>query len=243
MEGRSTLNIGHHTNQCAHCPMSHACLPALLDKKTQQSAKYLHFHTRQLEPGDHLCRQGVATDHFYLIRSGMLKSYIDKEDGEEYVMDFYFPPELFGWEGIDEQQGAFSIVALEHSSVCEIPTEIFYALIREHPLLHRQFINMTAKRIHHENTKQLRTTAEQRLSQFLLMLTRHYKMLGFAHNICKLVMAHQDIANYLRLAPATVSRILHQLQNRNILTISRKEIFITNTEKLTELSHGFVPSI
>jgi CRP/FNR family transcriptional regulator, anaerobic regulatory protein len=238
METFSTQNIYRNTNKCKNCTLAKYCLPALMSDTEKNSAKYLNFPSRNLDPGEHLCRQGEKTNNFYLMRSGVLKSYINKADGDEYIMDFYFPPELFGWEGLDSNQLSFSIIALEHSSICEIPIKLFYSLISTYPLLQQQFINMTNRRIHNDNNKQLRTTAEQRLAHFMLCLKRHYKHLGFAHNMCKLVMTHQDIANYLRLAPATVSRILHQLQKRNILTISRKEIYITNDDKLSELAHG-----
>ena len=240
MEGTITQTVKTQTNSCTQCKMATYCFPALLDKQTLNDARYLHFNARALEPGEHLCRQGSVTGTLFFMRSGMLKSYYNKEDGEEYVMDFHFPPELFGWEGIDIKQSSFSIVALDYSNVCEIPIEHFKKLLAQQPLLQQQFIQMISQRIRNDNQKQLRTTAEQRISYFILQLANHYKQLGFPYNMCKLVMTHQDIANYLRLAPATVRRILHQMKSRNVLSIQRKKIYINNMDELTHLSKGLI---
>ena len=53
-------------------------------------------------------------------------------------------------------------------------------------------------------------------------------------------MTHQDIANYLRLAPATVSRLLHQLQSKNILSIQKKKIFVNDKPELTAIAKGLI---
>ena len=240
MEGTLTQTVKPQSNHCSQCKMAPYCIPAQLNNDSIKIAKYLTFHARSLEPGEHLCRQGTLTDSVFLIRSGMLKSYFDKEDGEEYIMDFHFPPELFGWEGIDKKQTAFSVIALDFSSVCEIPIQQLKSLLSKNPLILDQFFSLVNLRIRNDNRKQLRTTAEQRIAEFILQLVKHYKRLGFAYDMCKLLMTHQDIANYLRLAPATVSRLLHQLQSKNILSIQKKKIYINNKVELTAIAKGLI---
>ena len=240
MEGTLTQPVTAQSNHCSQCKMAPYCLPAKLDTDTIKIARYLTFHSRSLEPGEHLCRQGTLTDSIFLIRSGMLKSYFNKEDGEEYVMDFHFPPELFGWEGIDLKQTAYSVIALDFSYICEIPMPQLKQLLRKNPPILDQFFTLLNSRIRNDNRKQLRTTAEQRIAEFILQLVKHYKRLGFGYDMCKLLMTHQDIANYLRLAPATVSRLLHQLQSKNILSIQKKKIFVNDKPELTAIAKGLI---
>ena len=240
MEGTLARPLKAMTNHCSQCKMAQYCLPGQLQQEIIKSAKYLNFHSRSLEPGEHLCRQGTLMDSVFLIKSGMLKSYINKEDGEEYTMDFHFPPELFGWEGIDKKQTSFSVIALDFSNLCEVPVQQLKSLLSKNPLILDQFFNLINLRIRNDNRKQLRTTAEQRIAEFILQLTKHYKRLGYAYDMCKLLMTHQDIANFLRLAPATVSRLLHNLQSKNILTIQKKKIFINNKAELITIAKGLI---
>jgi CRP/FNR family transcriptional regulator, anaerobic regulatory protein len=241
MEGYIT-NRKPHTNQCSQCRISHLCLPAMLNKQLLQQSDEFIFNSRVLNPGEHLCHQGEKHSHLYLLRSGLLKSYINQENGDEFVMYFHLPPELFGWEGIDEEQLSFSIVALDYSNVCEIPLKQIESLIAKHPELQTQIFKLVNQTIRNNNIAMLKTTAEQKVSTFILLLSKHYKSLGYPHYHCQLSMTHQDIANYLRIAPETISRTLHQLQNRGLIKVYRKKIHINNIAELKRVSYGIRPN-
>ncbi len=232
------LNTTPQTNFCSQCRISHLCLPGTIQKTLLREAIDLNFHAKLLEPGEHLCHQGESHDHLYLLRSGLLKSYFNKEQGDELIMDFHLPPELFGWEGIDEKQLSFSIVALDFSNVCEISLQKLKEISNKHPEIQIQLLNMINRKIRINNTNMMRTTAEQRVSTFILALSEHYKSLGYPHYLCKLGMTHQDIANYLRIAPETISRILHSMQKRGIITVYRKKIYINNFDQLQQVAEG-----
>lgn len=238
MDSNKIHKLKSQTNYCAQCRVAQYCLPGVLNGLNAEDLNHFKFHAKLLEPGEHLCYQGEIHSHLYLLRSGLLKSYYNKEQGEELVMDFHLPPELFGWEGIDTEQRSFSIVALDYSNVCEFPIEQLKSLTRQHPNLYDRLLALFTKKLRHYNIHIMRTTAEQRVCAFLLSLSRHYKSLGYPHYLCKLGMAHQDIANYLRIAPETISRIFHKLQNQHLITVHRKKIYINNFEGLTELSEG-----
>ncbi len=237
MEGYIVKNKSH-TNQCSQCRISHLCLPATINKKLLQLSDEFIFNSRVLNPGEHLCHQGEKHEHLYMLRSGLLKSYINQENGDEFVMYFHLPPELFGWEGIDEEQLSFSIVALDYSNVCEIPLKKFELLIAQHPELQTQLFKLVNQTIRNNNIAMLKTTAEQKVSTFILLLSKHYKSLGYPHYHCQLSMTHQDIANYLRIAPETISRTLHQLQDRGLIKVYRKKIYINNIAELKRVSYG-----
>ncbi len=227
-----------HTNSCLDCRVAHLCLPAKIKKNVLSNTDQLQFHSKILNPGDHLCHQGEKHQHLYLLRSGMLKSYFNKENGDEFVMQFHLPPELFGWEGIDDEQLSFSIVALDYSNVCEIPLSQLNKLISLYPEIQSQVFALTNQTIRKNNITMLRTTAEQKVSTFILLLSKHNRSLGQPDFLCNLTMTHQDIANYLRIAPETISRILHNLQHRGLIKVTRKKIYINNIEKLHYVSNG-----
>jgi CRP/FNR family transcriptional regulator len=49
-------------------------------------------------------------------------------------------------------------------------------------------------------------------------------------------MARTDIANYLRLAPETVSRVLKRFQTDGLLSVDRRELELTNPDALEALA-------
>ena len=57
------------------------------------------------------------------------------------------------------------------------------------------------------------------MAAFLVGLSRRLAARGFSANRFQLTMARTDIANYLRLAPETVSRVLRRFQEEGLLRV------------------------
>lgn len=215
-------------NKCMDCMQASHCLlkDTVLPEPT--ILECFQFQSRILKKGEHLCYQGQQSDNLYIIRSGMLKSYYIKPHGEEFVMGFYLPPDLFGFEGIDETYRSIGIMALEHSNICLIPAEKMQQLTQKTPQLSIQLMRMVSRRIHQDNVALLRTTAQQRVATFLLQFASRHQQLGFSHNSLTLPMPHQDIANYLRMTANTISRIFHEWENKKIIDIRKHVIYLLN---------------
>ncbi len=224
------------SNKCKYCRLSTLCLPAQVDQQQLKKISELKFNSRVLKPGEYLCRQGELTKNLYALRSGLLKSFTTKADGQEYIMGFHSSPEMFGWEGIDPSQKSLSIIALDHSNVCEIPLEKLATLSGLIPGLEMQVLHLVSQRIRRDNFNLLRTSAEQRVASFLLQLSEHNSLLGYPFYLCKLTMTHQDIANYLRIAPETISRTFRMLQKKGLIKAIRKKVFINDIDGLKRIA-------
>jgi CRP/FNR family transcriptional regulator len=79
-------------------------------------------------------------------------------------------------------------------------------------------------------------SADQRMAAFLVGLSRRLAARGFSANRFQLTMARTDIANYLRLAPETVSRVLKRFQTDGLLSVDRRELELTNPDALEALA-------
>ncbi len=58
------------------------------------------------------------------MRSGSLKQITTEGSGDDQVTNFYLPSELVGLDGIDEEVYPGSVIALETTTVCEIPSTV-----------------------------------------------------------------------------------------------------------------------
>lgn len=210
-----------HKNACTQCPRASVCLSV---HQQDQIIEGFEFESHLLKQGEYLCYQGQQSHNLYIIQTGVLKSTIIKSSGEEYVMGFYLPPDLFGWEGIDESHHSVSISALDQSNICVIPTGDMFLLTQKFPALGERLLRMVSRRIHQDNIALLRTTAQQRVATFLLQFELRYRALGFPKGRLQLIMTHQDIANYLRITPSTISRIFHELAEKKIIQIKKHDV-------------------
>lgn len=74
--------------------------------------------------------------------------------------------------------------------------------------------------------------AEERIAIFLLDVSARMKARGFSETEFNLSMSRRDLANYLGVAPATLSRILTHFEQEGLLKANRKHIRITSLPQL-----------
>lgn len=214
-------------NVCQRCPRASICLPARITITSS-----FEFESCSLTKGEHVFYQGQISRYLYILRAGALKSYTIQKNGDEFVMGFYFPTDLFGWEAIDEQQRSISVIALDESNICMIPAQKLFLLTQNMPALNNQLLQMISRRIQQDNIALLRTTAEQRVATFLLQLNSRYAALGLSPIHLRLPMTHHDIANYLRITPSTISRIFHQWEKRKWIVLKNHMISLVDAKNL-----------
>ena len=225
-------------NACQQCHRASICLLSSFQQTLSEALNAFQFQARVLQRGEHLCRQGETSDCLYIVRTGVLKSYVIKPTGEEYVMGFYFSRDLRGGEGIDDYRQSVSVCALDQSNICIIPTEKMFALTQSMPALGSQLLRMVSRRIQQDNIALLRTTADQRVATFLLQLALRYEQLGFPNHRLQLVMTHHDIANYLRITPSTISRIFHAWQKENMIRIVQHTIHLLDIARMHAVANS-----
>ena len=190
---------------------------------------------KPLHKNDFLYRDGDNTRALYAVRSGCIKTMTESANGDEQIVGFHLPGELLGLDGFAEGVHSCNALALETSSVCELPINQLESLCAELPGLQKQLRRIMGKEVSNDHKMLLllgKMTAEERLASFLLSMSarmeeRHWKETEF-----NLSMPRQDIANYLGMAVETVSRLFAAFQNEKIIDVDRRHITILDMPRL-----------
>src|SRR3546814_13886280 len=74
------------------------------------------------------------------------------------------------------------------------------------------------------------------MAAFLIGMSERLAARGFSPNRFALTMPRTDIANYLRLAPETVSRVLKRFQEDGLLQVDRRELELVGRDRLEALA-------
>nr|VFK14484.1 MAG: CRP/FNR family transcriptional regulator, anaerobic regulatory protein [Candidatus Kentron sp. LPFa]VFK17368.1 MAG: CRP/FNR family transcriptional regulator, anaerobic regulatory protein [Candidatus Kentron sp. LPFa]VFK31992.1 MAG: CRP/FNR family transcriptional regulator, anaerobic regulatory protein [Candidatus Kentron sp. LPFa]VFK67002.1 MAG: CRP/FNR family transcriptional regulator, anaerobic regulatory protein [Candidatus Kentron sp. UNK]VFK72442.1 MAG: CRP/FNR family transcription len=229
---------------CRNCCMANVCLPLGLSAiELDQLMKIIARHS-PISRGEHLFEAGDIHKSLYAVRSGSIKVYIPTESGEEQVHRFILPGELLGFDAIEGEKHTCAAVALETTSVCELPYRHLEKLCHNFQGLDHEIHRLFGKEISNEyDLLQLlaKKSAEVRLATFLLDLSDRLKKRGFSEREFNLSMSRHDISNYLGLAVETVSRLFARFQNDGLLKVKRRNIQLTNMTKLKELLTGAPP--
>lgn len=222
------------SEQCQQCASRSICISADLMQSIPARYKNQLFRSHRISKGQHLFHAGDPMNSVYVVKSGLFKTYLDSEAGDEQVMGFQMPGEILGSDALARQQHSLSAVALESSTVCATPIKKLEAManrfapdwllkrVYEEVLRERNILLITGRRY----------SADARVAYFLLELSARNKVRGFSDREFKLTMPQRDIARYLDMALETVSRVFTRLQDYGIVTIKRPYITIEKMEEL-----------
>ena len=220
---------------CQSCSLKTLCFPHSLDFQDTEQLSTIISHGQPLMKGEFLFRQSDKFTSLYVLRSGCIKGFSITAQGTEQITSFYLPGELIGLSGINTQTYPINAVAIETSTVCEVPYSEFERLSNKIPNLNRQLIHFLSREIH-ETLEMMQLlsqkSAEERVASFLLDLSLRIQLRGYAPDFIYLAMSRNEIANYLGLAVETVSRIFSKLHKLGSITASGRAVEITDSTLL-----------
>ena len=235
---KQKLDIEKIKVSCQNCTLTDLCLPHGMEQEDLEKLDNIVERNHPYQRGEHLFRPGQKSHALFAVRSGALKSYCITEDGEEQVVGFILPGELTGMDGLAVGRYASASVALETTSVCELPYDQLNSLCGQLPGMHDQIMHIVGKEITTDQQMLMllgKRNAEERLASFLLSLSTRYKKRGLSASEFYLPMSRQDIGNYLGLVIETVSRLFARFQEEGILTVDKKLITILKPDTLSSM--------
>jgi len=220
---------------CQSCNLHDLCLPLGLDIGDIDKLDSIIKRSRPLQKGEHLFNGGEEFTSIYAVRSGSIKTFSESEEGDEQITGLYLPGELLGLDAIHENIHPCSAIALETTSLCEIPFNTLENLSTKIPELHHQLFRIMSKEIANDQSLLMlmaQKSAEEKLAAFLVNLSSRLKQRNFSETEFNLSMSRKDIGNYLGLTIETISRTFSRFQSEGLLSTQRKYV---NIHKLNEL--------
>lgn len=229
-------NDGDQLHFCSTCAFSQACLSEGMDKRALNDLHVLVEHVGPLHAGDHVFREGDRFEAIAAVRAGTVKTYVIDPDGREHVLGFHLPGEVIGLSAIDGEHYPCNAVALDTVMLCRFSFPKMAVLATKLPGLQRHLFRLLSRDIGRAALLAGDWSADRRMAAFLVAFSQRLAARGFSPNRFQLTMARTDIANYLRLAPETVSRVLRRFQMDGLLVVDRREVELVGREQLEELA-------
>ncbi len=221
---------------CSQCSFIDLCLPMGLNKDEIGQLEQLIHQSHPYKENEFLFRQGDEFKAVYAVRSGMFKSQAVDQQGNERILGFHLPGELVGLDGIYQQSYPSNVIALDTSTVCAVPYNGLISLTEEIPSLQQQLLRLLSKEINSVSALTYDTNVDQRLASFVFSLSRRYEQRGYSATHFTLVMPRRDIANHLNMAPETISRLFKRMQDKDVITLNRRELSISDMSALRKIA-------
>ena len=236
------LDLVRLRRSCAECSLQQLCLPAGIDVADMGRLDAVVRATRLVARGERLFRTGVALTSVYVASAGAFKTVALSEAGDEHVIGFHLPGELFGLDAVGTGRHRCEAVALTDSRVCELPFTELVTAAALLPSLQRQLLRVMGQNtdLDHDHLDVLsRRQASERIALFLHGLGQRYRRIGLSAEEFQLPMTRDEIARYLGLALETVSRCFSRLHEDGVIEVSGRCVRVLDAPALRAAASGY----
>lgn len=233
-EMKSAFNVN-----CNNCGLQKICFPTGLTRNEVDRLDTIVERKLPLKKNQHLFESGDPFSSLYAIRAGVIKLYSFTDTGEEIIHGFYLPGDVLGIDALATKTHQMNAIALDTTSICNLPYQELTNLSSEIPFLNQQVLTVMSKevndgRMHSELL--IKRNADQRVAQFVWNMAERFRNRGYSTSEFRLSILHRDVAIYLGLTPETVSRILARFNTEEIVTWKKKEVMIHDAQTLMQIA-------
>ena len=232
---------GNEANFCHSCSFSGACNAVGHGKPELNALHCLVEHVGPYRNGEYIFRYGDPFRSIYAVRSGTVKTSVVDKDGREQVLGFYLPGEVIGLNAIYPDQFPCDAIALETSQFCRFQFPAMSALASRMPAVQQHLFRLLSKELGTATLLAGDHSADERMAAFLTDLGERYAARGFSGTRFHLSMSRGDIANYLRLAAETVSRVLSRFRSQELIEIEGRELTVRDPAALRAVGQNLLP--
>jgi len=197
---------------------------------------------RLYKKGNEIFQEGSMPYGLFCINSGKIKLTQTGVDGKEQIIHLAKNADVMGFRALlGGDKYSCSAIALEDSSICFIPKEVFLPLVETNSKLAMKVIQLFSEMLKDtENniTAIAQRTVKERIAQCLLLLKERY---GYEEdsNVINVTISREEIANIAGTSRETAIRTLFDLQKENTIELKGKKIKITDYDHLVKASNLF----
>ena len=220
----------HHF--CSTCAFGAVCIGNGIDKVALNELHCLVEHAGPYQSGETIFRSGDRFSAIFAVRSGAVKTRLVDIDGRELVLGFHLPGELVGLNAIHPDAYPCDAVALDTVEVCRFSFPALATLAARMPGIQQELFCRLSRDIGNAALLAGDYSADERLAAFLIGLSHRYADRGFSPGMMHLAMSRGDIANYLRLAAETVSRVLRRFQDQGLILVEGRDVTLAKPAEL-----------
>lgn len=160
------------------------------------------------------------------VLAGVLRVSRTLPDGRERIVALLYPADFFGQVFTDSAD--FAIEAATDAEICVADRLAFEGVVARHPELARGMLRATTSALAQAREQSLllscQTTLERVATYLLVMLERRERMLAELKvrplkAVAAFMVSRTDVASYLGTTFETISRHVHYLDDRGVISI------------------------
>jgi len=195
-------------------------------------------HLKKYKKDDYIYLPDEESDKIYFINTGRIKIGSYADNGKEITKAILSKGEVFGELAmIGEEKRRDYAISVEDAELCVISSQEMKTLFKDHNSLSMFFMKMMgSKVIEMENRLEslVFKDSRSRIVEYLVdLVNKRGQRVGYEW-VVRSFITHQDIANLTATSRQTVTTVLNELRNSEIITFNRKRLLVRNLDTLKE---------
>ncbi|WP_438444485.1 Crp/Fnr family transcriptional regulator [Gorillibacterium sp. sgz5001074] len=196
------------------------------------------FLERRYKKGAILFFEDDKGDEFYIIKSGLVKVY-RMDEQKEITLSLFRGGDFFGDMALLSPESRRSATAetLEPTVLYSLSRYEFRRYLEQSPTLAIKMLEIIAVRLRKTNELIQDLTlldVRRRVYKMLLRLAGEYGVKEPIGTVIHVKLTHQQLAGMVGTVRESVTKILLELQDENLLTFQNRHIVLINPDKLSD---------
>lgn len=194
-------------------------------------------HFRDYKKGDFIFFSDDDASHVYLVSSGRVKIGEYNEEGKEIVNAILQKGEIFGEQALtgEDKRRYFAQAMDDDVSVCPLTVDDMEALMKENKEFSFKIFKIIGFRLRKAERKiasLVHKDARTRIIDYLRDLAQERGEKVGDEILVKNFFKHKDIASLTATSRQTVTTVLNELRDNNVINFDRKRLLIRDLSKL-----------
>jgi CRP/FNR family transcriptional regulator len=193
---------------------------------------------KKANKGDIIYFSSSDVPRIFLLKKGNIKIVSIDEEGNETIKEILQKGDLFGELSLekDTDVNEYAKALTDEVSICSFLLSDFEDLLVRNPTLalsYTQFVGLKMKRFNNNYSNLVSKDAKTRLTSFLKDWAEREGIQNGTKYTINNYLTQTDIAQIICTSRQTATLLLNELEEKNIIYYSRKEIIIEDSTKLS----------
>jgi CRP/FNR family transcriptional regulator len=212
-----------------------------LSPAEQSALERLEERQRHIRRGAILLRENEPASELFILRKGLMMSYVLLDDGSRQILRFLFPGDMLGVSSIVYRESPETLCALSDCVVCPFERGSFSEVLSAHPRLAALvlvFSEIERVALTDRLAALGRTSAKARVAALLLDLRNRLRSTDKSiDKAFALGLTQEEIGDATGLTSVHVNRMLRQLEEEGMIARSSGRVTIVDERGLARAAN------
>jgi CRP/FNR family transcriptional regulator len=193
----------------------------------------------KFKKGQYIFSENGYPQGLYCINHGKIKLTTQGNTGKEQILRLLKEGDVAGYRALlSNEKYHCSALALEDCSVCFVPKEKFFEMLKENSKLSFEVMKLLAnnlRKAEEQITSLAQKSVRERMAEALLFFNATYGTNNIDNSI-NYNFSREEIADFVGTSTETTIRLLSDFKKENLISLEGKKIIITDKDKLAHIS-------